>query len=302
MTLKDYAALVEERLPCFLPGGVEGVPDFGETPDLQARSMRYSLLAGGKRLRPGLLLATADMLGGDREEAIPIACALEMIHTYSLIHDDLPAMDNDTLRRGRPTNHVMYGEGQAILAGDGLLNRAYEVMLENALAHPQHAARHLQAMNDIARLAGSTGMIAGQCLDLYCEHEKRQDEPMLHYVHLCKTSCLLIAPLRAGAALCGYAPDSEEIRALTSYGTHLGLLFQAVDDLLDVLSDEKTLGKSVGKDAREGKLTYVALYGLQGARERAAQQAKQAEDALSLFGERAAFFRDLTCEMLERTC
>lgn len=301
MTLKDYAALVEKALPRFLPEGVKGVPAFGETPALQAESMRYSLLSGGKRLRPGLLLATVDMLGGDREEAMPVACALEMIHTYSLIHDDLPAMDDDTLRRGRPTSHVVFGEGQAILAGDGLLNRAYEVMLENALSHPEHAKRHTQAMNDVAKMAGSTGMIAGQCLDLYCEREKVQDERMLQYIHLCKTSCLLIAPLRAGAALCGYAPDSVETTALTAYGVKLGLLFQAVDDLLDVLSDEKTLGKSIGKDAREGKLTYVALYGLTGARERAARLAAEAQSALAPFGDQADFLRTLAGDLLQRT-
>ena len=210
-------------------------------------------------------------------------------------------MDDDTLRRGRPTSHVVFGEGQAILAGDGLLNRAYEVMLENALSHPEHAKRHTQAMNDVAKMAGSAGMIAGQCLDLYCEREKVRDEAMLQYIHLCKTSCLLIAPLRAGAALCGYAPDSVETTALTAYGVKLGLLFQAVDDLLDVLSDEKTLGKSVGKDAREGKLTYVALYGLTGARERAARLAAEAQSALAPFGDQAAFLRTLAGDLLQRT-
>lgn len=301
MTLKDYAALVEQALPRFLPEGAKGIPPFGETPALQAESMRYSLLSGGKRLRPSLLLATVDLLGGDREEAMPVACALEMIHTYSLIHDDLPAMDDDVLRRGRATNHVVYGEGQAILAGDGLLNRAYEVMLENALAHPAHAKHHLQAISDIAHMAGSSGMIGGQCLDLYCEREQVRGEEMLHYIHLCKTSCLLIAPLRAGAALCGCEPDSEETTALTAYGVKLGLLFQAVDDLLDVLSDEKTLGKSVGKDAREGKLTYVSLYGLKGARERAAKLAAEAQSALACFGDRADFLRTLAGDLLERT-
>lgn len=301
MTLTEYAALVEAELPRLLPEGAEGVPAFGEIPALQARSMRYSLLAGGKRLRPSLLLAVVDMLGGDRGEAMPVACALEMIHTYSLIHDDLPAMDNDSLRRGRATNHVVFGEGQAILAGDGLLNQAYEVMLENALAHPEHLSRHVQAMNDVARMAGSAGMIAGQCLDLFCEREAVQNADMLQYIHLCKTACLLIAPLRAGAALCGYAPDSAEIVALTRYGTCLGLLFQAVDDLLDVLSDEKTLGKSIGKDASEGKLTYVTLYGLSGAREKAADLARQAKDALAPFGERADFFLTLTDTLLLRT-
>ena len=306
-TLAQYAATVEEALPRFLPKGAEGVPGEGEMPALQAESMRYSLLSGGKRLRPAMLLACTDMLGGDPEEALPVACALEMIHTYSLIHDDLPGMDNDTLRRGRPTNHVVFGEGQAILAGDGLLNQAYEVLLENALSHPEHATRHVQAMHDIALCAGSRGMIAGQCLDLLCEREPgRAGEDsearrrMLRCIQENKTSRLLIAPLRAAAALAGYAPDSETTRALTAYGLHFGLLFQTVDDLLDVLGDEKTLGKSIGKDAQEGKLTTVSLLGLSGAQKLADELTARAVMSLDSLGEKAEFFRALARDMRTR--
>ena len=300
MTLKDYAAIVEEKLDALLPEAAEKTPAVGETPWLLQNAMRYSLMAGGKRLRPAMLLACADMLGASREEALLPACALEMIHTYSLIHDDLPGMDNDTLRRGRPTNHVVFGEGQAILAGDGLLSLAMQLLIENAMAHPANDAGEVRAMNEIICGAGVRGMVGGQCMDLYCEREGVIAEDMLSYIHMNKTARMLISPLRAAAALAGYAPDSAETAALTAYGVKFGLLFQAVDDILDVVGDEKTLGKSIGKDAAEGKLTYVTLYGLDGARERADALAEEARESLSLFGERAAFFRELLYSMARR--
>ena len=300
MTLKDYAALVEEKLEALLPEAEQKTPGTDGTPWLLQNAMRYSLMAGGKRLRPSMLLACGDMLGATREEAMLPACALEMIHTYSLIHDDLPGMDNDTLRRGRPTNHVVFGEGQAILAGDGLLSLAMQLLIENAMAHPANYAGEVLAMNEIIRGAGVGGMVGGQCMDLYCEREGVCDEDMLSYIHMNKTARMLISPLRAAAALAGCAPDSAETAALTAYGVKFGLLFQAVDDILDVVGDEKALGKSVGKDAAEGKLTYVTLYGLEGARERADRLAKEARESLALFGERAAFFLDLLDSMARR--
>ena len=300
MTLKDYAALVEEKLEALLPEAEKKTPETDEIPWLLQNAMRYSLMAGGKRLRPSMLLACGDMLGATREEAMLPACALEMIHTYSLIHDDLPGMDNDTLRRGRPTNHVVFGEGQAILAGDGLLSLAMQLLIENAMAHPANYAGEVLAMNEIIRGAGVGGMVGGQCMDLYCEREGVCDEDMLSYIHMNKTARMLISPLRAAAALAGCAPDSAETAALTAYGVKFGLLFQAVDDILDVVGDEKALGKSVGKDAAEGKLTYVTLYGLEGARERADRLAKEARESLALFGERAAFFLDLLDSMARR--
>ena len=300
MTLKDYAALVEEKLEALLPEAEKKTPAIGEMPWLLQNAMRYSLMAGGKRLRPAMLLACADMLGVPREEAMLPACALEMIHTYSLIHDDLPGMDNDTLRRGRPTNHVVFGEGQAILAGDGLLSLAMQLLIENALTHPGNQAGETRAMNEIIRGAGVLGMVGGQCMDLYCERERVMDEDMLSYIHMNKTARMLTSPLLAAAALAGYGEDSPQWRALTAYGVNFGLLFQAVDDILDVTGDEKTLGKSTGKDAAEGKLTYVTLYGLEGAREKAAALARQAENSLDVFGEKAAFFRDLLAGMENR--
>ena len=300
MTLKDYAALIEEKLNELLPEAEKKTPEIGEAPWLLNNAMRYSVSAGGKRLRPAMLLACADMLGASREEAMIPACALEMIHTYSLIHDDLPGMDNDTLRRGRPTNHVVFGEGQAILAGDGLLSLAMQLLIENAMAHPANYAGEVLAMNEIIRGAGVYGMVGGQCMDLYCEREHVGDEAMLSYIHMNKTARMLISPLRAAAALAGYAPESAETTALTGYGVKFGLLFQAVDDILDVVGDEKTLGKSIGKDAAEGKLTYVTLYGLDGARERADRLAREARESLALFGEKAAFFSGLLDSMAHR--
>ena len=300
MTLREYASLIEDKLNEILPEAEKKTPETGEIPWLLQNAMRYSLMAGGKRLRPAMLLACAEMLGVSREEAMLPACALEMIHTYSLIHDDLPGMDNDTLRRGRPTNHVVFGEGQAILAGDGLLSLAMELMIQNALAHPANGAGELQAMNEIICGAGVRGMVGGQCMDLYCEREQVMDEAMLSYIHMNKTARMLISPLRAAAALAGCAADSAERKALTAYGVNFGLLFQAVDDILDVTGDEKTLGKSTGKDAAEGKLTYVTLYGLDGAREKADELAREAEKSLDLFGEKAAFFRALLESMKSR--
>ena len=300
MTLKDYAALIEDKLNELLPEAEKKTPEIGEVPWLLNNAMRYSVSAGGKRLRPAMLLACADMLGASREEAMIPACALEMIHTYSLIHDDLPGMDNDTLRRGRPTNHVVFGEGQAILAGDGLLSLAMQLLIENAMAHPANYAGEVLAMNEIIRGAGVYGMVGGQCMDLYCEREHVGDEAMLSYIHMNKTARMLISPLRAAAALAGYAPESAETTALTGYGVKFGLLFQAVDDILDVVGDEKTLGKSIGKDAAEGKLTYVTLYGLDGARERADRLAREARESLAPFGEKAAFFSGLLDSMAHR--
>lgn len=300
MTLKDYAAIIDKRLEQLLPEAEKKIPEIGEIPWLLENAMRYSVMAGGKRLRPAMLLACADMLNVEREEAMLPACALEMIHTYSLIHDDLPGMDNDTLRRGRPTNHVVFGEGQAILAGDGLLSYAMELMLQNAMEYSEHAARHILAMNDIMAGAGVSGMVAGQCVDLYCEREHVSDEALLSYIHIGKTARMLTSPLRAAAALAGFAPNSPETTALTVYGVKFGLLFQAVDDILDVVGDEKILGKSIGKDASEGKLTYVTRYGLEGARKKADELAAEAKDSLSLFGDKAAFFVKLLEDMTHR--
>lgn len=268
-------------------------------PGLLAESMRYSLLAGGKRLRPAMLLAAVDMLGGDIEKCLDFACAVEMIHNYSLIHDDLPGMDNDTMRRGRPTNHVVFGEGQAILAGDGLLNMAFEVMLSRAVAYRRELPCALEAVYEIATGSGVTGMIAGQVMDLFCEHNRVHGEAELSFIQRDKTACMFIYPLRAAGWLAG--AETADIDALGQYGEAFGRLFQATDDLLDVIGDTAEMGKTLGKDAQQGKLTMVALHGVEGTRRIVLAQRDAALHALERFDARADFFRDLICAMVRRT-
>ena len=298
-SLKEYAEIVNARLRTVFPELAENSFAEGEMPELLVRSMNYSLLAGGKRLRPSMLLAAVDMLGGDVDFALDFACAVEMIHSYSLIHDDLPGMDDDTMRRGRPTNHVVFGVGQAILAGDGLLNAAFELMLRRALERPEMAQRSLRAIYEIATGAGVTGMIAGQVLDLYCEHNAVMDEHALSYIHRDKTACMFIYPLRAAGALAG--ATQEQIDALGRYGEDFGRVFQATDDLLDVLGDAAEMGKTLGKDAEQGKLTVVSLHGVEGARAQVRMLLERAMTELDSFGSGAQFFRDLIASMVDRT-
>ena len=299
MALADYARLIESALVERLGPDYESVPDDYQAPPYLTQAMRYSLMAGGKRLRPAMLLATVDMLGGDRDAAMAAACAIEMIHTYSLIHDDLPGMDNDTIRRVRPTNHVVYGEGQAILAGDALLNRAYELMLENALKYPNTVGHHVRAMSEIAWASGMRGMVGGQSIDLLSEQgHVPHDERTLAYIHVSKTSCLFIGAIRAGAQLAG--ADEASLDAVTRYARAFGLMFQAADDLLDVEGESAALGKSVGKDAREGKLTAVSLFGVDGAHARVDRLFTDGQAALEPFGARAEFFQTLIASMRGR--
>ena len=298
-SLKEYAEIVNARLRTVFPELAENSFAEGEMPELLVRSMNYSLLAGGKRLRPSMLLAAVDMLGGDVDFALDFACAVEMIHSYSLIHDDLPGMDDDTMRRGRPTNHVVFGVGQAILAGDGLLNAAFELMLKRPLEKPELAQRSLRAIYEIATGAGVTGMIAGQVLDLYCEHNAVMDDHALSFIHRDKTACMFIYPLRAAGALAG--ATQAQIDALGRYGENFGRIFQATDDLLDVLGDAAEMGKTLGKDAEQGKLTVVSLHGVEGARAQVRMLLERAMTELDLFGTEAQFFRDLIASMVDRT-
>ena len=287
-TLSDYAQLVNDRLDHVFPQMAENSFREGEMPELLARSMNYSLLAGGKRLRPSMVLAAMDMLGCDYRQWLDFACAVEMIHSYSLIHDDLPGMDNDTMRRGRLTNHVVFGVGQAILAGDGLLNYAYECLLRNALAYPQNLAGHVRAADVIARRAGVSGMIAGQSIDLLSEHMEPEAE-RLCYIHAHKTADLLTAPLLAAGCIAG--ADEAQMQALSRFGACVGLAFQIDDDLLDVEGDAQEMGKQTGMDAQRGKMTWPALFGVVQSRARSQELWSQAEDALGSFGERAWFLR-----------
>ncbi|MDR3050647.1 MAG: polyprenyl synthetase family protein [Oscillospiraceae bacterium] len=296
MTYEGYVQAVEAALDQAIPLPPTVYED-GHIPEPLARAMRYSLLTGGKRLRPVLLLAAVDMLGGDGVEAMPLACALEMIHTYSLIHDDLPAMDDDDTRRGCATSHRAFGEAMAILAGDGLLNAAHELMLQNALRYPAHLARHVAAIAEISRRAGVTGMVAGQCMDVSSQG-RGGDAALLRYIHLHKTADLLTAPLAAGALLCG-APGYQ-VDALSAFGQRLGLAFQISDDLLDVEGDPAAMGKAVGADARLRKLTWPGLHGVPAARAQAEALLNQALDILAPFGAPAAFLQNLAVSLASR--
>lgn len=292
-----YVGMIEETIEKVLPQTEEIFSSEGAMPKLLCESMRYSLLAGGKRIRPVLLLACCEMLGGDLEQAKVPAVALEMIHTYSLIHDDLPGMDDDDYRRGRLTNHKVYGVGPAILAGDGLLNYAYECLLENAVAYPQNLAGHIRAAKAIANRAGVCGMIAGQSIDLSSEH-MAPDADRLAYIHTHKTADLLTAPLLAAAHIAD--ASDEQIAALERFGWCVGIAFQIDDDLLDVEGDAALLGKQTGMDAQRGKMTWPALVGVEAARERSARLWDEAEAAISCFGERAWFMRGFAEQMRTR--
>ena len=290
--MRSYDAY-REMLENALTGTLEAA---GAIPEKLLAAMEYSLTAGGKRIRPVLLLAACEMAGGTAEEALPYACALEMIHTYSLIHDDLPAMDNDDLRRGKPTNHKVFGEDIAILAGDGLLNAAAEIMARAALERTDQ--RGLRAMEAILRHAGVTGMIAGQVYDLEAEGRKPSQEE-LKRIHAHKTADLLQAPMEAGLALAG--TSEETLADGLAYGYHFGMAFQMVDDLLDVIGDASLLGKKTGMDAEMNKMTWVTLRGVEGTREDARREAEAAAAAAERMKPLdSAFFVQLATDTLNR--
>jgi geranylgeranyl diphosphate synthase type II len=259
-------------------------------PAVVATAMRYSVTAGGKRLRPILCLASAEAVGGNRALALPAACALEFIHTYSLIHDDLPAMDNDTLRRGRPTLHVVAGEGIAILAGDGLLTEAFALMArEPATADPTVTARKLRVIGVVAAAAGSTGMVGGQALDLAASRSEEADPSTppadgegVRVMHAKKTGALIRAAAMAGAIMGG--ADDRVVQGIDAAAADLGLAFQIIDDVLDVEGVSAKLGKTPGKDAAAGKATYPALYGIEAARRMATACVDRADSILSGIG------------------
>lgn len=251
------------------------------------KSMEYSLMAGGKRLRPILLMAAADACGKDGRAFITSACALEMIHTYSLIHDDLPAMDDDNLRRGKPTNHVKFGAGMATLAGDGLLTMAFEVLTREKNVRPETI---LSVIREVSVAAGTSGMVGGQAIDLESEG-RRIDLTCLRRMHMGKTGALFRAALRTGAILAG--ASEKELAALTQYAEAFGLAFQITDDILDVTGSEAEIGKPVGSDRRNEKSTYVTLTSLARSQELADEAIESALSAVEIFGEKASFLQDL---------
>ncbi|WP_375513890.1 geranylgeranyl diphosphate synthase CrtE [uncultured Nostoc sp.] len=253
-------------------------------PEKIYEAMRYSLLAGGKRVRPILCLATCEMIGGTIEMAMPTACAVEMIHTMSLIHDDLPAMDNDDYRRGQLTNHKVYGEDVAILAGDGLLALAFEFV---AIQTPQSVNRELvlQVIARLGRALGAAGLVGGQVVDLESEGKSDISLETLNFIHQHKTAALLEACVVCGGIIAGASP--EDVQRLTRYAQNIGLAFQIIDDILDITSTQEQLGKTAGKDQKAQKVTYPSLWGLEESRSKAQELVKAACAELEPFGERA---------------
>jgi len=268
------------------------LPSEKTSPETLHKAMRYSTFAGGKRLRPALVLAACEAVGGVREDAAPAACAVEMIHTYSLIHDDLPAMDDDDLRRGRPTCHKVFGDAMAILAGDGLLTYAFEVLTTGKRTEAIPGI-----VRAIARGSGTVGMVGGQVLDIEGEGKPATLQSVAA-IHSWKTAALITACCEAGA-LAGGATQTE-YEHLTEYGRNIGLAFQIVDDILDITASPETLGKTPGKDARVGKATYPAVMGIEKARAEADRLADRAFDRLKIFGPRARTLEALGRFVVER--
>ena len=289
----DYKKMIDEHLLDFLPNIDNKSISLYE-------SMKYSLTAGGKRIRPVLLLAACDFAGGDVREALPYACAMEYIHTYSMIHDDLPAMDNDDLRRGVPTNHKVYGEALAILAGDGLLTSAFEAMNKDLMLYLDDAnqmAKRIRAINAIAKGAGCRGMVAGQVSDIEGENNEYSNE-MLEYIHINKTGALIISAIKAGLYLGN--PTKDMLSNLDIYSENLGLAYQIADDILDEIGDPKELGKAIGSDKKQHKNTYTSLNGLEAAFARLEYLTDDALEAIAPYYDNAEFFRDLALQLKTR--
>ena len=289
----DYKKMIDEHLLDFLPNIDNKSISLYE-------SMKYSLTAGGKRIRPVLLLAACDFAGGDVREALPYACAMEYIHTYSMIHDDLPAMDNDDLRRGVPTNHKVYGEALAILAGDGLLTSAFEAMNKDLMLYLDDAnqmAKRIRAINAIAKGSGCRGMVAGQVSDIEGENNEYSNE-MLEYIHINKTGALIISAIKAGLYLGN--PTKDMLSNLDIYSENLGLAYQIADDILDEIGDPKELGKAIGSDKKQHKNTYTSLNGLEAAFARLEHLTDDALEAIAPYYDNAEFFRDLALQLKTR--
>jgi len=279
--LREKAARTDQALREYLAS-------WRDVPDTLGEAAEYTLFAGGKRLRPALALGTAEIICGDDAVAMPAACAVEMIHTYSLVHDDLPSMDDDDLRRGQPTAHVKFGEAIAILAGDALLTMAFDIAAR---------AGRSEIVRELAQAAGVAGMVGGQVIDLESENRHISLEALRH-LHACKTGALIRVSVRCGGILANAGP--EQLEALTRYGERIGLAFQIADDILDVVGTEETLGKPVGSDEAKHKSTYPALVGIARARELAREAADNAIDALKAFGPEADSFRALARFIVDR--
>lgn len=288
--LTDRKKKVDQALRKYLP------PEH-TYPTIIFQAVRYSLFAGGKRIRPILCMAAAETLGGNADTVLPVACALEMIHTYSLIHDDLPALDNDDYRRGILTNHKIFGENMAILAGDALLTEAFGLM-----SHPEYLtdidpAIRLDIIHDISDAAGFFGMIGGQVMDVQSEG-KEFDMSTLQYIHSRKTGAMIVTSIRSGALLAGGKPS--EIDALTRYGAQIGLAFQIADDILNIEGEEKRIGKRTGTDKDRGKATYPALVGVEDSRKRGQELLEDALSAIAPLDGKAEPLRLIARHIVER--
>ena len=282
-----YIPVIENKLN-------ELLPESGERYSSAVNAMRYSLLSGGKRIRPILLLEFYSLFGGRAEGALNFAAAIEMIQTYSLIHDDLPCMDNDDMRRGRPSCHKAFGYDTALLAGDALLTHAFFAAANAADIPPERVSR---AISVLAQKAGIYGMVGGQVMDLDFEKNGANGEE-LTAMYIKKTSCLLEAAAMCGAVLAG--ADEETVKKAEEYAENIGLAFQITDDILDCTADEKTLGKPIGSDKKNGKTTFVTLFGLYGAKQKAALLTKKAEDILNGFSGDTSYLNELTEYLLNR--
>ncbi len=289
--LRARTDLVDAALDRWLPGKEALPPRLHE-------AMRYSVFAGGKRLRPVLMIAACEAVGGAYQQVLHAACAMEMIHTYSLIHDDLPAMDDDDFRRGRPTNHKVYGEANAILAGDALLTEAFRLLADPEANRGVDPGVTLRVIETVARCAGSHGMVGGQVVDMESEG-KPIDFATLQYIHTRKTGALFLASIQAGAWLGG--GSDEQMTALTRYGETAGLAFQIADDILDIIGDQAQIGKDVGSDLARGKATYPALLGLSEARRRADELRDLALAAIKPLGAPAEPLRAIARYIVDRT-
>ncbi len=288
--LKQHLAAIEAEIPVWLPGDTA---DYVPVPE----AMTYATAAGGKRLRPVLVMEFCRMCGGDPAAALPFACAIEMVHSYSLVHDDLPCMDNSPLRRGKPSVHAAYGETMALLTGDALLNRAFETMLSPKARRLVSAEAAVSAAFELADAAGIGGMIGGQVMDLRCEGE-RLDMDALVTLQAGKTAALIRAACRMGALLAD--ADEVKLQAAYTFGYEMGLAFQIIDDVLDATSTADVLGKPVGSDEENEKTTYVTLLGVDGAKELAAARTETALQALDVFGKEAEDLRALARTLLTR--
>lgn len=289
--LKEQCARVDAALNSYLPKETE-------LPHSLHKAMRYSVFAGGKRVRPILMLAACQAVGGDTNVAIPAACAMEMIHTYSLIHDDLPAMDDDDFRRGNPTNHKVFGEVVAILAGDALLTEAFRLLSNPACAVGVPADARLSVIQQIASCAGSRGMVGGQVVDMESEGNNEIDLPTVQYIHTHKTGALIKAAVVSGALLGG--ADQEKLSAITRYGAAAGLAFQIADDILDIEGTTEEIGKDAGSDQARGKATYPAVMGVAAAKQEAKTMMDEAFKALEIFGEEADPLREIAGYIVTR--